>query len=271
VPLLTATALSEIAASLKPGQAVANNVYSSDLVAFMITEGLLATLEGVGRDNALARALLDAGVAVAELPRRPETLFDIDSPSDLAVLRLTGGGGPRLRDYVRTRDLDTGTYVELLPVFLDPEKQLVLAGRVGSHLWRHLETETACRVRLFAEERGMEAESRAEKGVARSLVGYYLDSVGLQRFFETLAELGDAAVLDSRVLAAHAGAQPVREDRFLSDAGEWERISDPFLRHLTEAAEKAPLPVLLGGHSLMSGSLMLLNDHAWRLRDEGKI
>jgi len=32
--------------------------------------------------------------------------MDIDAPSDLAVLALTGEGGPRLREYLGSLDLD---------------------------------------------------------------------------------------------------------------------------------------------------------------------
>ena len=47
-------------------------------------------------------------------------------------------------------------------------------------------------------------------------------------------------------------------------------MQDPFLRELTKGAATATIPVVLGGHSLMSGALMLLNETAWRLRDEGR-
>jgi hypothetical protein len=162
-------------------------------------------------------------------------------------------------------------YRRLLPVFPDPTAQLLVAGRVGSHAWAYLERETACRVRLFAEERGMEAEGRADAGTARSLLGFYLETAGVGRFFETLGELGDTAVIDTRVLLAHRRVHASREDRFLSDLGRWREIGDPFLREFTRAAVEAPMPVLLGGHSLMSGGLMLLNEHAWEERDAGRL
>ena len=102
---------------------------------------------------------------------------------------------------------------------------------------------------------------------ARSLLGFLLDELGPERFFERLAELGDAVVLDTRVLEAHAGVSPSREDRFQSDLAAPAAIREPFLRSLTEAAIRAPVPVLLGGHSLVSGGLMLLNDIAWAEND----
>ena len=117
----------------------------------------------------------------------------------------------------------------------------------------------------------MEADGRAESGEARSLLAYHLEAVGLERFFETLAELGDAAFIDTRVLLAHKQIDATREDRFLSDLGRWQEIREPFLREFTRAAVEASIPVLLGGHSLMSGGLMALNEFAWAERDAGRL
>jgi hypothetical protein len=254
------------------GTALTNNRYSSDVIGWTSTVDTLRLVEQVDRDNALAPLLAEkAGLDVQELPRTAQSLFDIDAPTDVLVLKLSGVGGLHLREYTNSVDVDISAYERTLPLFLNRENQIIVAGRVGSHTWRYLETETACRVRLFAEERGMEADGRAAAGTARSLLGYYLDSVGVERAVETLAKLGDAAFIDTRVLAAHAGARPSREDRFLSDLGRWEEIEDPFLRELTKGAAAATIPVLLGGHSLMSGALMLLNETAWRLRDEGRL
>ena len=61
-----------------------------------------------------------------------------------------------------------------------------------------------------------------------------------------------------------------RADRFLSDLGNWTAISDPFLRDFTRLATEADIPVLLGGHSLMSGGLMALNECAWREHEAGR-
>jgi len=278
IPLLPSEELAGIATAVTGGSTITNNQYSSDLAGFALedqgagAEMILDAVEAVDRDNALARALAEtAGLPVTELPRSIATLFDIDAPTDLAVLALTGLGGRRLRECLAGHDIDTGTYSRILPLFLDRRKQIIVAGRVGSHAWQYMESQTACRVRLFAEERGMEADGRADAGAARSLLGYYLQAVGAERFFATLAELGDAAVIDSRVLAAHSGTHPSREDRFLSDLGCWQEIGDPFLRELTRGSAEAPIPIVLGGHSLMSGALMLLNEHAWRLRDEGSL
>ena len=269
LPLLDAAGFADITERLASGDtAVTNNAFSSDLIAFSVKDAVLNTIRTTVRDNPLARALEGAaGIALEELPRTVATQMDIDAPSDLTVLALTGEGGTRLRDYLRSLDLDLSRYERVLPLFTGREAQIVVAGRVGSHSWRYLERETACRVRLFAEERGLEAEGRGEDRTARSLVGFFIESAGIERLFEILPQLGDAAFIDSRVLLAHFGIQTSREDRFLSDLGSWSEIGDPFLRDFTRAAVEAPIPVLLGGHSLMSGGLMALNEFAWRSHD----
>ena len=269
LPLFDAAGVEEIARKLKhPTTAITNNAFSSDLIAFTVTNAVLETIRATGRDNPLARALEEtARLTLEELPRTVATQMDIDAPSDLAVLALTGEGGPRLRDYLRSLELDLFRYHRVLPLLTDKRSQIVVAGRVGSHAWRYLERETACRVRLFAEERGLEAEGRAEDRTARSLLGFFIESAGIERFFEVLPELGDAAFIDTRVLLAHFGIEATRGDRFLSDLGRSPDIRDPFLRDFTRAAVEAPIPVLLGGHSLMSGGLMALNEHAWRQRE----
>lgn len=269
IPLFAEGDFAAIAGKLYPdGVEATNNSYSSDLVAFRSNERVLALVEAVERDNTLASVLADgAGLTVEELPRGLTTMMDIDGPTDLAILFLTGLGGRHLRRYLHTLELEVERYRGILPLFTDRDAQIVVAGRVGSHAWQYLERETACRVRLFAEERGLEAEGRAQEGTARSLLGFFVEAVGLQRFFDALAQLGDAALIDTRVLLAHKRIETSREDRFLSDLGHWQKISEPFLRDFTRAADQAPIPVILGGHSLMSGALMALNEFAWSEHD----
>lgn len=263
VPLLGVDEFRLVAEQLeaRDGRFVTNNFFSSDLTAWTPGEAIMR-VQPFERDNALPRRLRDdAGLAPVILPRTTATQFDLDTPSDLAALELSRAGQGR-------RGLPAemlGRYRALMRLFCDRGAEVVVAGRIGSATWQHLERETACRIRLFSEERGMAAAGRGHS--ARSLLGFLLDELGPERFFGRLAELGDALVLDTRVLEAHAGATPSREDRFQGDLFAHEEIADPFLRRLTEAAAAAPKPVLLGGHSLVSGGLMLLNDIAWAEND----
>lgn len=269
VPLLTEAGFAEIVSRLLVSTAVTNNRFSSDLIAWNTDAAGLNIVERVGRDNSLARALQESGVEMSELPRNIETMMDIDGPTDLAVFALTGLGGPRLQAAVQHTDVDLEPYRRLLPIFTDRNAELVVSGRISSQVWQYLEGETACRVRVFAEERGMEADGRVEAGRVRSLAGLIIDEAGISRFIEALAELGDAAIIDTRVLLAHKRIEATRSDRFLSDARRSAEIGEPFLRELTEAAVAAPLPVLLGGHSLVAGSLLALNQFAWEQSEAG--
>jgi hypothetical protein len=148
-------------------------------------------------------------------------------------------------------------------MILDREATILVAGRVSSAMMGYLERETACSTRVFSEERGMRASGRQARGEVRSLLGYFLDAVGLERFFETLATMGQALFLDNRVIFAHRGMWPSAADRFYSDLYQPEKIEDSFVKALTEAAMAAPVPVLMGGHSLVSGGLYVLIEAAW--------
>jgi hypothetical protein len=118
---------------------------------------------------------------------------------------------------------------------------------------------------VFSEERGMRADGRLARGEVRSLLGMHLEAVGVERFFgQVIPQLGDAAFLDDRVMWAHRGLWPTMSDRFSSDLMLPEEISDPYIRRFTEAAMACPVPVVLGGHSLVSGGLPVLVEAAWR-------
>ncbi|MGE0599504.1 MAG: hypothetical protein AB7J35_06325 [Dehalococcoidia bacterium] len=245
---------------------VTNNFFSADLTAW--TPGsAIESCTDLLRDNFLPRRLRDeAGLASVVLPRTTATQFDLDTPADLAVLSLAEGLPPELARAAAPAISVADRYRAFMPLLCDRTRQVVVAGRVGgSQAWQYLERETACRVRLFAEERGLATAPEGYR--ARSLLGFLIEEVGPGRFFQRMAELGDGAVIDTRVIEAHLGVEPSREDRFQSDLLAWEAIEEPFLRHFTKAASEAPIPVLLGGHSLVSGGLMALNDIAWLEND----
>lgn len=249
----------------RDGRFVTNNFFSSDLTAW--TPGsAIERVTPFARDNLLPRRLRDdAGLAPVVLPRTTETQFDLDTPSDLAVLALDERVPPAIGEVARAAALPLEGFRAVMRILCDREAELVVAGRVGAMAWQHLERETACRVRMLSEERGL--ATAAPEHVPRSVLGFLLEALGVPRFFERICELGDAVVLDTRVIEAHLGLSPSREDRFQSDLLNPEAIHDPFLREFTAAARAAPKPVLLGGHSLVAGGLMALNDIAWREND----
>jgi hypothetical protein len=247
---------------------VANNFFSADFVAFSPA----AAIEKISLptiDNDLAfRLQRETGLTNVPLPRSPATQMDLDTPTDLLILALHPAVGPHLRRFLDRLDLDLDRIRAASRFFTDPTAEIIVSGRVGPHLWSSLDTDLACRTRVFSEERGMRASGREERGEVRSLLGLHLQAVGAERLFGQLAELGDAAFIDSRVVFTHLGLKPSAADRFHSDLLRFEEIQNPIVRDFTRAAAHAPIPVVLGGHSLVSGGLWTLIDAAWRKRDE---
>ncbi len=252
-------------------QAVTNNRYSSDIVAL----GRAATLRDLPPlpgDNPLPRWLEErAGFVVTELPGRERLALDLDTPLDVALAALAPGAPSWLRRAAATAKLTIPRLEELRAVVRDPTKELLIFGRSGSRTLAWLELNVRCRVRFLSEERGLRASSPlaiagAAPTVARrpnSTLSLLLDQRGPAAFAEIVASLGDAALVDSRVLlAARLGADesrwPHASDRFNSDLHRSAEVRDPWLRDLTASASAAEMPILLGGHSLVGPGVRLL-------------
>ena len=268
-PLLSTSELTTIAQLLRTNDdaLVANNFFSSDFVGFSPASAI-QRIAPPPIDNDLAfRLQRESGLRNIPLARTPGTQMDVDTPTDLLILSLHPGIGPHTQQFFADHQLDPRSVREVGKFLTDPNACVAVCGRVGSHLWAHLDTDLACRTRVFSEERGMRANGREARGEVRSLLGYHLEAVGPDRFFENLAELADAAFIDSRVIMTHLRLEPTASDRFHSDLLDYERIENPILREFTRAAATAPLPVVLGGHSLVSGGLWALIDAAWLERD----
>ncbi len=261
-PLLTAAELASAADMIGVAEraVLSNNYYSADIVGFAPGEAL----DGIDlprSDNDLPyRLVQQGGLRHIAMPRGAGTMLDVDTPTDLAVLRLHPGIGPSARRYLATAPLDTVPIASALPVLADPSRQVVVAGRVSQAVWARLEADFRCGVRVYAEERGMRASGREERGEVRSLLGFLLEQAGPRAFFRHLEELGQAAFLDSRVLFHHCRWDPSPADRFYSDLLQPEAVQDRRVREFTLAARETGIPVVLGGHSLVSGGLWALAD-----------
>ena len=260
------------------GHALANNRFSADVVAISRAADLVA-LPPLPADNALPRWLEEcAGVAVADLRTRWRLGVDIDTPLDAMVL----GGATR-------PGVAAGTLVgeqpgpligerlsALAEILTNRRAELLVAGRVSTATLRWLERGVACRVRALVEERGLKAASRlAQSGATtsarppHSILGELLDRDGPEALAEIVARLGDAAVIDTRVLLAHRHGfaesdWPAAEDRFASDLLAPATIGDSWLRALTESAATSPAghPIILGGHTMVNSGLQLLAQRA---------
>lgn len=262
--------------------ALANNRYSADVVAIPDAV-ILADVPDLPADNPLPRWLAEvAGYEVTDLRARWRLAFDIDGPLELLMLGNTAAAGTDVHGLdlsgVRAR------LAAVRAVSADPRSELTVAGRTSVRSLAWMERAIPARVRAIVEERGLRAASRlaqtrpSAEGTPRpdprppeSILGMLLERDGPEALGRLLAQLGEAAIIDSRVLIAHRlggdeSAWPQPEDRFASDILLPDRIRDPWLKRLTEAAIAAPIPVLLGGHSLVGPGVRLLLGPAGRRR-----
>jgi hypothetical protein len=243
------------------GHALANNRYSADVVAVAGTDRL-RTLPSLAADNGLPRWLAnEAGVEVRDLHRRWRLQVDLDTPLD-ALLTSPARAAATLAAAGIRLDRLRQAIAGVVATSRDPRLELLVAGRASAAGLAWLERATSSRTRALIEERGFRTRPDDQRPV-RSSLGLILDRDGPDALGARLAELGDAAVVDTRVLLAHRfGANeagwPAAEDRFASDLLLPDRIADPWLRALTRSALEAPIPVVLGGHSVVGPGLRLL-------------
>jgi hypothetical protein len=250
-------------------RALVNNRYSADITAIARVDRLPSVPE-LASDNALPRWLDEAaGYRVEDLGRRWRLAVDIDGPLDVL---LTGGPGVAWKTVTEAIDLEPvlARLSAVRRVAADRRAELLVAGRTSAVMLAWLERHTASRTRAVIEERGLRAsgsDARTQRPPA-SILGALVDRDGPESLGDHLARLSDAAIVDTRVLLAHRlgaaeAAWPRAEDRFASDLLLESQIADPWLRALTASAAAAPIPVLLGGHTLVGPGIRLVMGGSW--------
>jgi CTP:molybdopterin cytidylyltransferase MocA len=263
--LFTAAELRKLREEIETSEALvlSNNYYSADLVAFT-PASTLDVIELPATDNPLPRRLhQQGGLSSRQLDRSAATLLDVDTPADAAVLKRHPACPAELRG-LDAWEPELGQRIDaLMRLVTTPEREMLVAGRVGAPVWSYLESQTACRVRMLAEERGMQAAGRDSSGAARTALGFLYGEVGPERFFAQLGELADGLLFDTRVLFAHMGWRASGPDRVASDLFRAGEITEGPLAAFTQAAAAAGYPLLLGGHTLVAGVLWTLVEAAW--------
>jgi hypothetical protein len=262
-PLLENPAMTELVSQIANSEqgVFTNNRYASDWAGVVPATVLAEWQSRVPQDNMLGWVLsAEAGLPVHTLNASAASRLDIDTPTDLVALKMHPGTHRHLSEFLKTLPLDTARFEQVLEVLNTPAAHVLLAGRIGPEAWTALNRVTQCWVRVFSEERGMRSSGRQSRAEVFSLLADYIEAIGFRSFFRKLANQVQAALIDTRVLLAHEGRWPSRSNRFASDLGLVEQVHDPWLRRLTEEAVASPIPIIFGGHGLLSGDLFALCD-----------
>ncbi len=273
LPLIRVDDFTSIADKLRTYKnvVVVNNVQSADLTAF--TPGsILQHIDPPDNDNFLGYLLREAGLRRVLIENSARINFDIDAPMDVLILQQCKNVGPGTRAALNDLDMPNGHLIRALKVIersgSGDYPELALIGRVSPVIMAVINANLKLRLRAYSEERGMKALGREDRGEVVSLVGHFLEAVGPEAFFSYLASVTDVALIDTRVLMSHLGLRLPAGDRFNSDLGLADRIENDWLREFTRAAYNAPIPVVLGGHSLIYGGLWAVLDE-WGLLESG--
>ncbi len=262
-PLLAAADLAQIAtATRQHDQAViANNINSTDWAAITPASMVREWIDRLPSDNSLGWVLShEAGLEPIGWPPSPATRLDLDVPIDAQIAARHPRCGSHVRQAVSQLPWDDRRLRDAGEVLKTPATRVILAGRVPSWAIAQLEQKVQCWTRVYSEERGMRAAGRLGDGQVRSLLSMHLHAVGLSRFMADLCSMADAMLWDTRVLWAANGVWPSEEDRYAADLGLVDAIGDPFIREFTQAVLDAPIPIVTGGHALVSGGLWTLLD-----------
>ncbi len=261
-PLITIAELEMICSRLldEKNFVYTNNTQSADMVAFTVPERF-HNVELPAMDNSLALTLRDdLGLRMELMPHSLGLLFDIDTPTDLLILGAGPFSGPRTRTALDSLYLDYTNLQKAKTVLAAEYEDVAIIGRVGAPIIGRLNAVLKLRLRVFSEERGMKSLGRIENQEVVSLLGLLLEESGYEKLFLSLPLVARCAFIDSRVLMCHHRLNLSDSDRFLSDLGLWQDIADPWLQNFTRLAGECSIPVILGGHSLVSGSLWALCD-----------
>ena len=243
---------------------ITNNLHSADWALCNHAHMLRPIAHWLTRDNMLAwRLRHDLNFRAVALPPSAATRLDIDTPFDLQILAAHPHTSAHLRAYLNRIGpaLNPNQLQRTVSILRTPGSRVTLIGRVSAATSELL---GSCQLwtRVFSEERGMVANRRQAEDQVFSFIADYINQIGEGEFINHLQRTSDLVLFDTRVYMAHHHLWPADEERFASDLGLTQKISDARLRRLTEAVQNASIPVLLGGHNVVSGGIYALLDIA---------
>lgn len=260
--LMAPSEISSLARELAVSHGVmrANNVFSSDIVGFTPASALLEVADLPASDNALGMTLFH--LSHRKLPETIGAIFDVDTPSDIAILGLHPSTGPHVRAVLGKLDFEplNSRLKKVRERMGMPLSEICVIGRVSPGAVLYVNERLQCRMRVFSEERGMKALGREEHHRVASLLGCLAEKVGFEGFVSALEKVADAVLIDTRVLFHHFDLELPAKDRFNSDLLRPDAIDDPVARRITDCLLSSDIPIAPGGHSLVSGGLRVIVD-----------
>jgi hypothetical protein len=268
-PLISPDEFSQIALALKRSRntVIMNNVQSADLVAFTPARAI-DEIELPDNDNSLGNLLRGIGMSRMLVPNSGRVNFDIDTPTDILILGLHPDCGAHVSRAIASLDWPRDKLNEAIEILRDDSREIAVIGRVGPSVIQYINANMVHRMRVFSEERGMKALGREERGEVVSLLGFMMEELGPCKFFEYLSSVCDLAFIDTRVIFAHLQKQVSDWDRFQSDLGRFQLIENQWVKEFTRSAWESPIPVILGGHSLVAAGLWILAEMVAKEKDE---
>ncbi len=240
--------------------ACVNNFHSSDWAVFNHPHLIAAAEQHLPTDNSLGWVARNmCGYEVHSLSPCAASRADLDTPSDILMLEAHPSLGPNLQEWISESFIYDRTKINTLRLLLaTPAATLAMIGRISSVASQSLEKNTQIWTRVFAEERGMSASGRLERGEVNSLVGRIFAAWGPERFIQEMEALAGAVLWDTRVVMAQLYGWPSAHERFSFDVGRCDLLGNKELEPWCQALHESAAPIISGGHNVVSGGLLAL-------------
>ena len=200
--------------------------------------------------------LNSAGLKNQILPCNLGVNFDIESPSDLAILLKSARKNSNIHSFLLAHGLNTGPVENIMEVIKGEYSNISIIGRVCPNCLNNYSRLLKSRMSVYSENFGKNHLNHNGKG--SSLVGLFLEEVGTEKFFKHLSSTTDGAIIDTRVIFAHFKKDPTPWDLFYSDLLEYDKVKDPMIKDFTKIAASCEIPVMLGGYNLVNGGVWAL-------------
>jgi hypothetical protein len=104
----------------------------------------------------------------------------------------------------------------------------------------------------------MSASGRLDRGEVSSLVGRMFAAWGPDKFIQEMETLAGAVLWDTRVVMAQLYGWPPAQERFAFDMGRCDLLATKALEPWCQALHESPIPIISGGHNVVSGGLLAL-------------